>query len=109
MSLAAKAVIDYLASPAGSAAYATATGRPTPNSGAAARSSGDAKAFAAALGKTATPQLNNLLDNSAGGSNYYAVLDDMWNRILVKGNKPETVLKQAKAILKKNFADGAKK
>jgi hypothetical protein len=33
----------------------------------------------------------------------------MWNRILVKGNKPETVLKQAKAILKKNFADGAKK
>ena len=109
MSLAAKAVIDYLASPAGSAAYATATGRPTPNSGAAARSSGDAKAFAAALGKTATPQLNNLLDNSAGGSNYYAVLDDMWNRILVKGDKPETVLKQAKAILKKNFADGAKK
>ena len=108
MSLAAKAVIDYLAGPAGSAAYATATGRPTPNTKAAARSTGDAKAFASALAKTATPQLNNLLGNNAGGSNYYDVISDMWDRILIKGNKPETVLAKTKSILKKNFAAGAK-
>jgi arabinogalactan oligomer/maltooligosaccharide transport system substrate-binding protein len=108
MSLASKAVIDYLATAAGSAAYAKATDRPSPNAAAAARASGDAKAFATALSKTATPQLGNLLDNSAGGSNYYAVVDDMWNRILIKGAKPETVLAKAKSILRKNFAAGAK-
>jgi arabinogalactan oligomer / maltooligosaccharide transport system substrate-binding protein len=108
MSLAAKAVIDYLATPAGSAAYATATGRPTPNSAAAARSSGDARAFATALSKTATPQLNNLLGNNAGGSDYYTVLNDVFEKILVKGNKPETVLRKAKTVLRKNFAAGAK-
>jgi len=109
VSAGAKGVMDYLASPEGSGLYSKNLGRPTPNAAAAKYASGSAKLFAAALSKTGTPQLDNLLGNSAGGSNYYDVLSDVFDKILVKGANVETTLDKAAVILSKNFAAGAKK
>ena len=105
---AARAAMAYLASPAGSAAYAKAVDRPSPNSAAAARATGDAKAFALALSKTGTPQLDSLLNNKAGGNDYYAVWNDAWDKIFIKGQNPANVLGKAKKVLVKNFVAGAK-
>lgn len=100
--------VSYMASTAGANLYAATVNRPSPHKQVAGVQSKTLKGFAQAMAKTATPQLNNLLGNSAGGSDYYAVLSDAWNRILVKGANPTTVLNKAATVLKKNFAAGAK-
>ena len=105
---ASKAFMNYMASTAGANLYAATVNRPSPHKQVAAVQSKTLKGFAQAMAKTATPQLNNLLGNSTGGSNYYDVLTDVWNRILVKGANPTTVLNKAATVLKKNFAAGAK-
>lgn len=105
---ASQAFMNYMASTAGANLYAATVNRPSPHKQVAAVQSKTLKGFAQAMSKTATPQLNNLLGNNAGGSNYYDVLTDAWNRILVKGENPSTVLNKAAKVLKKNFAAGAK-
>lgn len=100
--------VQYMASTSGANLYAATVNRPSPHKQVAAVQSKTLKGFAQAMAATATPQLNNLLGNSAGGSNYYDVLSDAWNRILVKGADPSTVLNKAATVLKKNFAAGAK-
>jgi ABC-type glycerol-3-phosphate transport system substrate-binding protein len=105
---AARAFMNYMQSTAGANVYAATVNRPSPHKQVAAVQSATLKGFAQAMGRTATPQLNNLLENNAGGSNYYDVINDMWNRILVKGQNPTTVLNKTANVLKKNFAAGAK-
>lgn len=105
---AAREFMRYMASTAGANLYAATVNRPSPHKQVASVQNKTLKGFAQAMAKTATPQLNNLLGNSAGGSNYYDVLTDVWNRILVKGANPTTVLNKAATVLKKNFAAGAK-
>jgi maltose-binding protein MalE len=105
---AAKAFMNFMATPAGSTLYAATVQRPSPNSKVAANQSKILKAFAQSMAKTAVPQYNNLYDNKAGGANYFEVLQDAWNKVLIKGQNPKTVWDKAAAVLKKNFAAGAK-
>lgn len=106
---AAKAFMNFMASPAGATLYAATVQRPSPNSKVAANQSTILKGFAQSMAKTAVPQYNNLFDDNTGGSNYYDVLADAWNRTLVKGEDATTVWNKAAKVLKKNFAAGAKK
>jgi len=105
---AAKAFMNFMATPAGSTLYAATVQRPSPNSKVAANQSKILKAFAQSMAKTAVPQYNNLYDNKAGGANYFEVLQDAWNKVLIKGQNPKTVWDKAAAVLRKNFAAGAK-
>jgi maltose-binding protein MalE len=105
---AAKAFMNFMATPAGSTLYAATVQRPSPNSKVAVNQSKILKAFAQSMAKTAVPQYNNLYDNKTGGANYFEVLQDAWNKVLIKGQNPKTVWDKAAAVLKKNFAAGAK-
>ena len=105
---AAKAFMNFMATPAGSTLYAATVQRPSPNSKVAANQSKILKVFAQSMAKTAVPQYNNLYDNKTGGANYFEVLQDAWNKVLIKGQNPKTVWDKAAAVLKKNFAAGAK-
>ena len=105
---AAKAFMNFMASPAGATLYAATVQRPSPNSKVAANQSKLLKAFAQSMSKTAVPQYNNLYDNNTGGANYFEVLQDAWNKTLIKGENAKTVWDKAAAVLKKNFAAGAK-
>jgi maltose-binding protein MalE len=105
---AARSFMNFMASPAGATLYAATVQRPSPNAKVAANQSKILKGFAQAMGKTAFPQYNNLYDNNTGGSNYYEVLQDAWNRVLIKGENSTTVWNKAAIVLKKNFAAGAK-
>jgi maltose-binding protein MalE len=106
---AARAFMNFMASPAGATLYAATVQRPSPNSKVAANQSRLLKSFAQSMAKTAVPQYNNLYDDKTGGSNYFEVLQDAWNRVLVKGENPTTVWNKAARVLKKNFVAGAKK
>jgi len=105
---AAKAFMNFMASPAGATLYAATVQSPSPNSKVAANQSKILKAFAQSMAKTAVPQYNNLYDNNTGGANYFEVLQDAWNKVLIKGQNPKTVWDKAAGVLKKNFAAGAK-
>lgn len=105
---AAKAFMNFMASPAGSTLYAATVQRPSPNSKVAANQSKLLKAFAQSMAKTAVPQYNNLYENKAGGANYFEVLQDAWNKTLIQGQDAKTVWDKAAAVLRKNFAAGAK-
>ena len=105
---AAKAFMNFMATPAGSTLYAATVQRPSPNSKVAANQSKILKAFAQSMAKTAVPQYNNLYDNKTGGANYFEVLQDAWNKVLIRGQNPKTVWDKAAAVLRKNFIAGAK-
>ena len=105
---AAKAFMNFMASPAGATLYAATVQRPSPNSKVAANQSKLLKSFAQSMAKTAVPLYNNLIENKAGGANYYDVLFDAWNKTLIQGQDAKTVWNKAATVLKKNFAAGAK-
>jgi hypothetical protein len=86
----------------------SASSRPPANTAAGAvikdaRTTGIANAA-----KTGTPQFGAILDNKAGGSNWYDVLGSVFTNILVKGENVDKTLDDAAVILRKNFADAAK-
>lgn len=105
---AAKAFMNFMASPAGSTLYAATVQRPSPNSKVAANQSKLLKGFAQSMAKTSVPFYATLYNNNAGGAAWGPLMDDAWTKVLVQGQDPKTVFDKAAVVLKKNFAAGAK-
>jgi len=103
-----KLVLGWFASREGQVLMSSASSRPPANTAAGAvikdaRTTGIANAA-----KTGTPQFGAILDNKAGGSNWYDVVGSVFTNILVKGENVDKTLDDAAVILRKNFADAAK-
>ena len=105
-SLGARKVLNYLATTAGSLAYATATGRPSPNNAITSKLGADVQGFAKAGALNGAVQENALLGDSTGGANWYDVLDSTFKAIFTKGEDVQATLDKGAAILKKNWEHG---
>ena len=104
--LGARKVLNYLATAPGSLAYATATGRPSPNNAITSKLGADAQGFAKAGALNGAVQENALLGDSTGGANWYDVLDSTFKAIFTKGEDVQATLDKGAAILKKNWEHG---
>jgi arabinogalactan oligomer/maltooligosaccharide transport system substrate-binding protein len=103
-----KLVLGWFASREGQILLSSASSRPPANTAAGAvikdaRTTGIANAA-----KTGTPQFSAVLDNKAGGSDWYGVLGSTFTSIFVNGASVDQTLDGAAVILVKNFADAAK-
>lgn len=106
--LGVKSLLAYFASQKGALLYADTVKRPPVNSKLSSHLSPDVAGFANAA-KTGLVQENALLDNAAGGANWFAVLDSTFTNAFTKGLGVKTQFDKGAAILKKNFADGITK
>ncbi|MEY3710780.1 MAG: hypothetical protein RLZZ99_601 [Actinomycetota bacterium] len=109
VALGARKVMNYLASEEGSLAYALAMERPSPNQAITSKLSDDVQGFAESGSKNGAVQVNALLGETAGGSNYYDVLGTVFKDIFVTGKDVKTTLDAGAAILKANFKVGITK
>ena len=108
--LGAKALVaEWMASPEGQLAIATAQERPAVSSSAAESLGDNLKSGPFTLaGATGMAQFSAPLDNSTGGANWYEVLSSLYTSIFVDGDDASTALDEAAAIVAANFAEGAK-
>jgi len=102
-------VINYLASDAGALAYAKATNRPSPNTAITAQLSSDVQGFAQSGSKNGLVQLDDLLGDNTGGSNYYDTLTAAFTAIFINGKDVQSTLDNAAKIFAANFQSGFKK
>ena len=109
VSVGARKVIAYLASEEGALAYAKATGRPSPNTAITNSLSDDVKGFAAAGAKNGYVQVDALLGDSTGGSNWYDVLDATFKDIFNNGKDAQATLNKGAKILAGDWASGITK
>lgn len=108
VSLGARALLTrWFASAAGQTAMSKASSRPPANIAAAASVTDPLALGVATAALTGTPQVSPLLDDKAGGSNWYDLLGGVFTDIFVKGKPVNTTLDAAAVILGKNFADAA--
>ena len=102
-----KLLLNWFGSKEGQVQMSLASQRPpAQNDAAAVMANARTKAVAKAAA-TGTPQISPVLDDKAGGSNWYDVLGAVFTNIFTKGQSVDTTLDDAAAILKKNFADAA--
>ena len=103
-----KLVLGWFASKEGQVLMSSASSRPPANTAAGAIIKDSRTTGIANAAKTGTPQFSAILDNKAGGSNWYDVVGSAFTNIFVKGESVDKTLDDAAVILKKNFADAAK-
>lgn len=109
VSLGAKnVVLKYFASRDGQLSMSVASGRPPANIKAAAAVTNPYAKGVAKAAATGTPQNSPWLDDKTGGSNWYDVLGNVYDKILVKGEPVGATLDAGAAILKTNFANASK-
>jgi hypothetical protein len=84
-----------------------ASKRPPANTASAAAVTDPITLGVAQASKTGIPQISPVLDNKAGGTNWYDTLGALYKDIFVTGKDSSAALDAAAAIVKKNFADAA--
>jgi maltose-binding protein MalE len=102
-----KLVQGYFASAAGQSAMSAVSKRPPANTAAAAKVSDPYTLGVGLAAQTGTPQVGPVLDNKAGGTNWYDTIGAAFTDIFTKGKDVSTTLNAAAVILAKNFADAS--
>ena len=101
-------LLNWFASKEGQVQMSLASQRPPAQNGAAAVMANARTKAVATAAATGTPQISPVLDDKAGGSNWYDVLGAVFTNIFTKGEGVDATLDNAAGILKQNFADAAK-
>jgi arabinogalactan oligomer/maltooligosaccharide transport system substrate-binding protein len=100
-------LLNYFASTPGQVAMYKASQRPPANSGAAAQVTDPLTLGVAKAAQGGTPQVDALLNDKAGGTNWYDTLTALYTAIFTQGKDAATNLNAAAVIIQKNFNDAA--
>ena len=100
-------LLNYFASAAGQTAMYKASTRPPANSIAGAAVTDPLTLGVAKAAQTGTPQVDALLNDKAGGTNWYDTLSALYTAIFTQGKDAASSLNAAAAIEQKDFADAA--
>ena len=100
-------LLNWFASTSGQLAMYKASQRPPANSGAAAKVTDPLTLGVAKAAQGGTPQVDALLNDKAGGTNWYDTLSALYTAIFTQGKDAATSLNAAAAIVQKNFNDAA--
>ena len=97
-------LVNFFASTAGQVAYEKIEGRPPAAKGAQADPTvSDAqKGFGVAASQAGIPQIGAILDNKAGGSNYWDSSADYWTQTLINGKDATVEARKLAAIWRAN-------
>jgi len=109
VSVGARKVLAWFASEEGALAYANATGRPSPNTAITSSLSDDVRGFAESGAKNGSVQVDALLGDATGGSNWYDVLTATFTDIFNNGKPVQATLDKGAKILAGDWADGITK
>jgi len=102
-----KVVMNYLGSVAGQVAMYKASKRPPANTLAISSVTDPLTLGVTQAGSTGMAQISPLLDDKAGGTNWYDTIGAAYTDIFVKGKDVSTTLDAAAAIINKNFKDAS--
>lgn len=102
-----KVVMNYLGSVDGQVAMYKASKRPPANINAIPLVTDPNTLGITKAGSTGMAQISPLLDDKAGGTNWYDTIAAAYTDIFVKGKDVSATLDAAAAIINKNFKDGS--
>lgn len=99
-------LVNFFASTPGQVAYEKVEGRPPAAKGAQADAtvSSAQKGFGAAASISGIPQIGAILDNKAGGSNYWDSSGDYWTQTLINGKDATVEARKLAAIWRANVS-----
>jgi maltose-binding protein MalE len=100
-------LLNYFASTAGQVAMYKASTRPPANGQAIAQVTDPLTLGVAQAAQGGTPQVSALLDDKAGGTNWYDTLSALYTAIFTQGKDAAASLNAAAAIEQKDFNDAA--
>ena len=100
-------LLNWFASTPGQVAMYKASQRPPANSGAAAQVTDPLTLGVAKAAQGGTPQVDALLNDKAGGTNWYDTLTALYTAIFTQGKDAATSLNAAAAIIQQNFNDAS--
>jgi arabinogalactan oligomer / maltooligosaccharide transport system substrate-binding protein len=101
-------VVGFMANSLTQAQLSTIGNRPPASKSAATRVTDSALKQFARSGSLGTLQLSALLDDTTAGSNWYALMDDAWNKILNQDEPVGATLDAAAAKMIQNFRNAAR-
>ncbi|MEY2635250.1 MAG: hypothetical protein RIS75_1190 [Actinomycetota bacterium] len=102
-----KFAVNYMGSSAVQASLGAAGSRPPANLAAAKKMNDPVLAGLALAGSKGVLQLSAMLDDNTAGSNWYGIVPDAFNKILVDGDPVGSTLDTLATKIKQNFVHGA--
>jgi hypothetical protein len=99
--------LNYFASASGQTAMYQASKRPPANNVAGAQVTDPLTLGVAKAAQGGTPQVDALLNDKTGGTNWYDTLSALYTAIFTQGKDATSSLNAAAAIVQKNFDDAA--
>jgi maltose-binding protein MalE len=100
-------LLNYFASASGQTAMYQASKRPPANNVAGAQVTDPLTLGVAKAAQGGTPQVDALLNDKTGGTNWYDTLSALYTAIFTQGKDATSSLNAAAAIVQKNFDDAA--
>ena len=100
-------LLNWFASTPGQLAMYKSSQRPPANSAAAAQVTDPLTLGVATAAQSGTPQVDALLNDNAGGTNWYDTLTALYTAVFTQGKDAASSINAAAAIVQKDFNDAA--